>query len=65
MMATPAQYAAAAKAIHAHAETMIASLGMFEQAMARQALNDQVVNSFAKAAVDAALSVPEVTSVKT
>lgn len=53
-MATQAQYDAAAKAIHALANRMIAALPFFAQQEATNALNDQVVMGFAKAAVDAA-----------
>jgi hypothetical protein len=52
------QYAAAAAAIHTLANQMIAKLGWFEQGAAKNALTDDLVNSFAKAAVDAALAVP-------
>ena len=54
-MATQAQYDAAAKAIHDLANAMISKLDWFEQAPARNALNDNLVRQFAKAAVDAAL----------
>lgn len=54
MPATPAQYAAAAKAIHALANKMVAELPWFERAAAGNALNDAIVNQFAKEAVDAA-----------
>lgn len=57
-MATQAQYDAAAKAIHSLANAMIAKLGWIEKSAAENALNDQVVDQFAKAAVDAALAVP-------
>lgn len=54
--ATQAQYAAASKAIHDLANEMIGKLNWFAQAPARNALNDGVVNQFAKAAVDAAMN---------
>lgn len=56
MQATPVQYAAAAKAIHALANKMVAALPWYEKAAAENALNDALVNQFAKAAVDAAMS---------
>jgi hypothetical protein len=56
-MATQAQYDAAAKAIHTLANKMISQLPGFVQMQAQNALNNHVVNNFAKAAVDAALAV--------
>lgn len=56
MKATQAQYDAAGKAIHDLANKMIANLNWFAQAPARNALNDKVVDQFAKAAVDAAMN---------
>lgn len=59
MSATPEQIAAAAKALRAQANAKIAALPMFEQGMARQALNDQLIGEFAKAAADAVAAVKE------
>jgi hypothetical protein len=53
-MASQGEYAAAANAIHALANKMISALPFFEQGLASNALNNQVVNQFAKASVDAA-----------
>lgn len=58
-MATDAQYAAAEKAVQQHADQMIAQLGGFEQNMVRQHLNADLLNGFAKVAVDAALAVKQ------
>jgi hypothetical protein len=54
--ATTAQYAAAAKAIHDLANKMVAALPWWEKAPAQNALNDALVNQFAKASVDAAMN---------
>jgi len=58
-MATDAQYAAAEKAVQQHADQMIAQLNGFEQNMVRQHLNADLLNGFAKVAVDAALAVKQ------
>lgn len=56
MKATPAQIAAAHAALKQLAESKIAALPFFEQAPARQALSDALLNEFATVAVNAALA---------
>lgn len=52
-MATQAQYDAAKAALRALAEAKIAQLPFFEQGAAEKALNDTLLEEFARAAVDA------------
>jgi hypothetical protein len=56
-MATKAQYDAANAAVQKHANELIAKLGDFEQRMVRQHITADLMNGFAKVAVDAALAV--------
>jgi hypothetical protein len=56
-MATQAQYTAAEAAVQKHANDMIAKLSGFEQGMVRQHITADLMNGFAKVAVDAALAV--------
>jgi len=59
MSASPEQIAAAMAAIKAQALQEISQIPMFEQGMARQALNDQLLGRFAKRAADAVAAVKE------
>jgi hypothetical protein len=57
MSATPAQIAAAEAALKNQANKEISGLPGFEQGMARNALNDALLQRFAKLAADAVVGV--------
>lgn len=61
-MATQAQYHAAFVAMSKLAHAKIAALPFFEQGMASRAMSPDLIEEFAKVAVDAAISMPVVLS---